>query len=285
MQYNETALTRHLVLTSSSEVRRICRPLFQYCHSRYFSFIRHFANGTELCLTANPDWKRYFLANGLYKQVKLDKDTIGNHKHVNKTKLIYWDTLVNSTIIPVQKHVSGIYLGLTIVKIKQQYTDFYHIGTDCLPSDMPDFYRAHINLLLRFCDYFYAKAHRLIEVAAKPTNLLVIPTNSHARHHAQASHVNTTAFLNATDIKKFFVDIDGNGREIAIPKKEWLCLNQLCLGKTAAEIAETLYLSKRTVDSHLEHVKNRLGIHKRSQLISLLQRHGMSGYPLLDDTE
>lgn len=52
-----------------------------------------------------------------------------------------------------------------------------------------------------------------------------------------------------------------------LTKKEHECLFLLVRGKTASEIALMLNVSKRTIETHIENIKNKFGCTKKSELI------------------
>jgi two-component system nitrate/nitrite response regulator NarL len=49
--------------------------------------------------------------------------------------------------------------------------------------------------------------------------------------------------------------------------REWEVLDLLCDGATTREIAETLYLSPETVNSHAKSVLKKLGVHSRAAAV------------------
>ena len=50
-------------------------------------------------------------------------------------------------------------------------------------------------------------------------------------------------------------------------------------GNTNREIASTLYLSEKTVESHLSHIFTKLGVSSRARLTSLLARQSQGQGP------
>lgn len=57
-----------------------------------------------------------------------------------------------------------------------------------------------------------------------------------------------------------------------LSKREQECAMYLIQGMTCREIAATLFISRRTVETHMEHLKEKLSCQKKSQLIfKLLQ--------------
>jgi DNA-binding NarL/FixJ family response regulator len=49
--------------------------------------------------------------------------------------------------------------------------------------------------------------------------------------------------------------------------REWEVLDLLCDGATTREIAEALYLSPETVNSHAKSVLKKLGVHSRAAAV------------------
>jgi two-component system response regulator NreC len=52
-------------------------------------------------------------------------------------------------------------------------------------------------------------------------------------------------------------------------------LRRIALGHTNREIAEQLYLSVRTVETHRQHIQRKLGLDSRAELVSYALKHGM----------
>ncbi len=57
------------------------------------------------------------------------------------------------------------------------------------------------------------------------------------------------------------------GRTVLLSKREWECLSALSQGKTYKEVAHVLSLSPRTIETHVNNIKERLGISSKSKLI------------------
>lgn len=62
---------------------------------------------------------------------------------------------------------------------------------------------------------------------------------------------------------------DGDG-SLALSTSEWRVVERVIAGCTNAQAAEALYLSKRTVDTHLRNIYRRLGISSRTELIKIV---------------
>lgn len=57
----------------------------------------------------------------------------------------------------------------------------------------------------------------------------------------------------------------------SLSDREVACLQQLLLGKTAPEIAQSLHISPRTVESYFENLKDKLSCHSKRELFSRAQ--------------
>jgi DNA-binding NarL/FixJ family response regulator len=63
---------------------------------------------------------------------------------------------------------------------------------------------------------------------------------------------------------------------LSLREKDILIL--LCDGQAGDEIAETLFISRHTVKTHINRVMKKLGVHSRAEARDLVARHGLLGY-------
>ena len=61
--------------------------------------------------------------------------------------------------------------------------------------------------------------------------------------------------------------------ELSERERDVLCL--IALGHTNAEIAEQLYISIRTVESHRAHIQQKLSVSSRAEMVRYALDHGM----------
>jgi DNA-binding CsgD family transcriptional regulator len=64
-----------------------------------------------------------------------------------------------------------------------------------------------------------------------------------------------------------------------LTERERDVLGLLALGHTNREVAETLFLSVRTVESHRARIQQKLGISGRAELVRYAMEHGLAGEP------
>ena len=70
-------------------------------------------------------------------------------------------------------------------------------------------------------------------------------------------------------IKRFFIE------ETYITRREHDCLYWLSKGKNAGEVGLILDISKKTVERHIDTVKNKLGIYKTAELLLMACYYGI----------
>jgi DNA-binding CsgD family transcriptional regulator len=61
-----------------------------------------------------------------------------------------------------------------------------------------------------------------------------------------------------------------NGNEINLTKKEKECASLLLTGKTSNEIAKNLFISPRTVEKHIDSLRNKTQCRRKAELIQFL---------------
>ena len=66
--------------------------------------------------------------------------------------------------------------------------------------------------------------------------------------------------------------------KIYLTKKDLLCLRMLASGKTMKEIGSQLKISPRTVEAHLNTIKNKTGLLCKSQLITFFEKYFTYGF-------
>lgn len=100
------------------------------------------------------------------------------------------------------------------------------------------------------------------------------------QNHSQVYHflnqvderINNTLF-NLGDKKKYL--LRGEFGCVELSKREAECMFCLVKGYTAKEVAKELYISNRTVETHINNVKGKLGVLSKSQLIQCLLKSNL----------
>jgi DNA-binding CsgD family transcriptional regulator len=62
-------------------------------------------------------------------------------------------------------------------------------------------------------------------------------------------------------------------REYGISRREAEVIPKLCAGESSKSIADTLYISPRTVENHIQNIYRKCGVGRRLELVNLLNRY------------
>ncbi|MBS0359315.1 MAG: helix-turn-helix transcriptional regulator [Proteobacteria bacterium] len=125
---------------------------------------------------------------------------------------------------------------------------------------MLDFYITNIDILEKFRIYFKQKAHDLIE--RHKLNPIKLPNFD----RAQNSYKKENYRIDKEQLLKAIALDEYNLNNQILPKREVECLAYLSLGKSSKETAKIMKISHRTVEKHLEIVKDKLGCNTKNQL-------------------
>jgi two-component system, NarL family, response regulator NreC len=68
---------------------------------------------------------------------------------------------------------------------------------------------------------------------------------------------------------------EGEGRPDNLSPREVQVLKLIALGHTNGEIASSLFLSVRTVESHRAHIQQKLGLTSRADLVGYARERGL----------
>jgi two-component system, OmpR family, phosphate regulon response regulator OmpR len=69
--------------------------------------------------------------------------------------------------------------------------------------------------------------------------------------------------------------LDPPGSEFTLSAREQEVLSLLAVGSSQQEIATTLFISSKTVATHIQHLLTKLSVHSRAQAVSLAFRRGL----------
>lgn len=274
-------LSNHPILTSANAVRQICQPLFNYFNTTYFNFVRRYTDGSEACLTTDPAWTEYFYTHKLYLKVRADKLAL-NRSILHRIKVIPWSHFQNSPVLKAQSELFETGIGITIIFTRDNYADFFHFATHNKNVEMHDLYQSYADCLIQFSHYFYDKGKDLIDFICKKNNRLYLRDRIIYRHEIDfptLTRFNIINFLKTCQSKRFHIYNEKMG-DVFLSNIEMVCTRMLTEGKSAKEIAAKLHRSSRTVESHIQNVRDKLGLGKGSSRADLIAEIYRSGFDL-----
>ncbi len=260
----------HYCLKITSDVAEICQPLAAYGIT-YFAYYRYFDDDDSACpFTSHKDsflnhmTKEYTITPPIPEKIISKRfyylampDTTDNF---NQTFFDYY-------------FIFKIGYPLYLIERFDNYFDLFIFGTTSDNPKIINFYFNNIDVLENFTFYFKDKASKLIEKSHR--NRLIIPK------HMQPTFGSLIAATKEDDEKqKLLKQITArhykfnlHREEISFTKREIDSLKFLAYGQTVKEIAKSMNVSPRTIETHLNNVKLKLNCNKKSEILKLISEH------------
>lgn len=242
---------KHINFTSESDVKEIVKPFFEISGINYFFYTEIFKAGYCFCLSSNAEWQRFFFEKKLYT-LNTEFPANGYHLCITKNPVIAANAKTHFNI--------DNYLIFT-----REYKDYYMMagfGTTHGNEKVLDYYISNRETLDRFILYFKHQANGLIKLSKKQENIIVLPEFSANNFALQKAGNSNLDFL------------ESHSPVALLSKREIDCVKYFLAGATIRDTADKLFLSPRTVETHLENVKNKLGCNKKSEVITILLKNG-----------
>lgn len=270
----------HIMLTSADDVQKICKPLQNFSVPITFTYNRVYRNKTHMRLlsqsAADPLVLQHIYNEGaVYEGPFFYCDPVFPlHTGIypvgwlySKECLSLMHTLYNKDYFKVLTN------GAVMFVIKaNQYHELFAFYNDTDDSDLTHFFWQNVPLFKRFCLYFKDRAKHIIREAEKqPIDLhhgfqpTLNKQRSLPQHCKEEWKIDKRAFLRDVAFHHCHLE-DPMIANIVLSQREFECAIALIRGETAQSTAAKLYLSRRTVETYIESLKNKFGCENKAAL-------------------
>lgn len=237
-------LKNNVLITHANEVKNLCDPLKQYGITG-FIFMRHFPDGSFIDLSNQIPWSLFFLERFFAGQY--ETANVSDHIFVSEG-ISLWSCNLENVIWQEGQQLFNFGNGISIVVRQKAYKDIFCFYGSSSNYKLNNFYINNIARLRTFCNDFLTKSAKIIQMGHK--NKLIIPQAYNPISHQS---------------KRLLKENKPNTRLLS--EKELRCIELSAKGLFAQEIAEALFISKRTVESHLANAKLKLNCKSTSELV------------------
>jgi len=245
---NEDFYHNHITFTSIGLIKEMLKDISDIGIT-YFTFDRTYTDGSHLRLTSAGEWVEYYYRQKLYDVAIFEKSPA-----LFTNGVLFWSWL-NRDPIYSKAALHDIDHGLTIVQPHKLYCDFFHFGTG-VDNPIPEAtILSQLDFLHRFIAVFKQKAQSLIKKSE--ADRFILPTKSNTEFAIkEVVAANNLGVLKQGEIKRFYLgDEYGDGY---LTGKEMQILLHLCNGKKLVDAAKMLFISEKTVETHIGNIKNKL---------------------------
>lgn len=242
---------KHHAFVSSSDIKTICQPL-EVLNINFFNRIRFYNDGSIAILTNNAKWLDHCLIN--------ERPKLGNIMILQRG-IYLWQDILEKEVVCDAKNDFNICKGMQFLNIEEGYRDVFAFGSNDDSDSRVSFYFNNLDMLQKFILFFNEKAEKLFIEANK-------------------SKINTPEIMKIADLEpqlRKIERVDRLAREKfqsklnsallkPLTEKQLECLSYYANGKSAKEIAKDLFISHRTVEDHLNKIKEKLKCCSKSEL-------------------
>jgi len=271
-------LQSHISFQLCKDVDELCKTLFTHTPIKVFEYSKVYSNGARVELSNHAaHMENAFISRAKMSRVYTPALIPENQRYLlinnwidsledNNTKSTLSDQL-NS-----QHELFGIGNELSIIKRGEEYIEYFHFYANSNNTGMANYYINNIELLEKFALYFTNTGRHLIQQSDKDP--LVKPwrkkssTNDTIIQSPEGQ--SRDKFIESITPKRFFINIDN--RDEFLTKREIDCARLLLKGKTNKQISDELFISLRTVETHLDSLRSKTNSNNRSELIAFLMR-------------
>lgn len=267
----------HHSITVADDVAKMCEPLFKHYGINYFLYARVFDNGAVYSLISNGEYQKHH-----FKKEYLLFPPIPSHMIGKKFYYIVTEN-VSGPFQPVFYDLRNLFNIWYPIFMFERYHGYFEV---CIFASTPDnhdiinLYVNNLDIFEKFKSYFKEKATKLIAESEK--NIIHIPEHMRstfggietAPNHLDA---NQELFLNLINTHDH--PLKNNGKTITLTERELDSIKYLKYGYTIKEIAKLMHISPRTVENHLNNIKSKFGIQRKSEIIKAILERGFT----LDD--
>lgn len=246
---------KHPIFTQAQTISDICDPL-QYLNIHHFCYLHMSHNGERSFIATTPKFTEHYLDKKYYEtdvhnaSVKPEKYMLyDQQEYRGKTRKLVEDAA----------EFFNIKQFFMISRENQNGVDYYHFATKS-SHDMSYTYFSHILQLNQFIDYFHDRLN--MSKTLKEMSKFTLETKTHHDNWIsfEKPPINLSSFENALN--------EISSLKTTLPSQQIKCLEYLSQGFSAKETAVKLSLSHRTVESYLDHIREKLGLKNKYQMVA-----------------
>ncbi len=251
-----------------NKVQDFCRPFFKETAINYFDYGHYKINGEFFGTTSLLECQFNYLNKDLYL-------TLSECLGIDESCAILSEIipLPEFFLISEKKWTNNIKSAAShnlphrfyFVKFTESYMEHYGFGASVSAYKMLSFFMARINVMEKFCYLFKHHFRELINEISHEKIILenYVDTNVESFVDPASLYIDET-MLSPLNISSY--SINNGNREVSLNQTEILHMSFFANGYTAKEIAKIFQLSNRTVDYHLNKVKDKLNICSKNQI-------------------
>ncbi len=270
-EQNKQQVEQHLSLVDSEDILAICQPMRQHFGLRSLVYKRIFKDGREVTLSTHPEWVSYYFEHELYHHSALEKEI----EHYVEGHIIWGHIPTHSKILKAVAERYQIENGITLVRPSGDgtYCDFYFLGAEPENRVFAQQCTNNMDLVDQFVDHFqFHAAEIILKLEKQPIHVI----DKYENNVIDVTDI--PCYQNQSRRHQFLAELNRNGaivpvgnERVMLTKRETEVARHMLSGMTMKQIAEACFISPRTVETHIDHLKQKLKVRKKSELLQTLK--------------
>lgn len=262
-------IEKHVMVSHGKQFSEICNPIFRVTPINYVGLARLYPDGSRSYLISNPEWGKILLKNKYHLAGTEDALIHGPEFSHQLWSLSSMFTLNQQTQNLFQDCVANNYgNGITLIERGIDFVEFIHICANTGYERSDPYLVHHIDELWNYVLYIRETLAQNKELKSAydkkyQYNLILPDRNVHL-------HANNNLKMRT---KKYY--LGGYFDDVYFTSKEMDCLILLYQGKTIKEIAKSLNISPRTVESYIKDIKLKVKSTNKTSIILELPRNNL----------
>lgn len=251
----------------------VCQPLFMCTPIKNIRYMRMFRDYTYFSLGTNLDYTKKYLQNikspGKIFEPKQIYSTSITTSDKSNCLFLWPEEFLKKEKDPLYNLVyeNDVWHGLTISQKSSDYVETWSFTTSKNVEGMHQFYINNLQILQHFVKHFELKMAHIMH-SISPDNLAFFSTPFDLDVNLEVIDDKIKDFFTNTQLIRSYVSSTNIGAKLS--PRELECLLYIASGLSMKQIAIKLYISPRTVETFINSIKTKTGLHYKSQLISLI---------------
>lgn len=254
---NWETIVQDFIVKYSNQIRKAAQPVCDHLEITYFTYHRIDLEGKYTVLVNRPDWAERYVEKKLYL-----KDPYLRHPDRYQPgicgMLCNGGKEYSNQILREGNEIMGVGDSLMMIEKTEGYVEFFGFVSKIGSRKLSDTSNNRPAYLKAFAKYFKRETKSIIQLMEEGASPLI---DLKGDDFYNPEPIQTDP---SKELKSFLKEIglhDLVRFAESLSRQEKKCLFCLADGKTAKETAAFLSLSPRTVESYLEHIKNKNGIY------------------------
>ncbi len=247
----ETFNEDHHTVVVEDKVIQICEPFLKRHELAFFAYFKIYRDKKCSILSTHSELERTYLNN----QIPL---TLPYSATYNTQKKQFYSISSDTKRSEGSKFCNDFFRLDHFIGIIKPYNDYLEVsifGALDEKYNIFNFYLNNLDVIEKFNLDFKNTAKKLISESDKNKIILSEKSFQPAAELLDIPYKKQKTINNSLD---------------SLTIREIDCIKHIIMGKSMRETAQQLLISPRTVETHIENIKNKLGCNKKSEAISML---------------